>query len=167
MPNLRQLAILAALWGLVAWLVAAAWGIMAEQTDLGGAFTEYYALRAPFVGALAGLVWAPLLTLGALPGRASALAGRPAGLAVERRTRVLFRGIQGAVVGQLIGASATFMLLFIWPNQMQNTRMDALKWGALFWKLYWYLFIPCGIVAGLLSVWAATAYARPRAPRAG
>ena len=152
MPKPGQLVILALLWGAVAWGVAAAWGVMAKQTDLGDALTQYYALRAPVVGAVAGMLWAPLLTLGALPGRASALAGRPPGFAVERGTRWAFRGLQGVVVGQLIGATATFLLLFIWPNEMQNTRMDALKWGALFWRLYWYLFIPAGAVAGLISV---------------
>jgi hypothetical protein len=167
MPTVRQLATLAALWGVVAWLVAAAWGVMAQQAELGDAFTRYYAIRAPFVGAVAGLVWAPVLTLGALPGRASALAGRRPGLAVERRTRQVLRVLQGLVTGQLIGATATFMLLFLWPNDMQNTRMDALKWGVLFWRLYWYLFVPCGALAGLLSVWVAMAHARPRARPAG
>lgn len=152
MPQPRHLVILALLWGLVAWLVAAAWGVMARQAELGDALTQYYAVRAPLVGAVAGMLWAPVLTLGAIPGRASALAGRPAGFAVERRTRWVFRGVQGVLTGQLIGATATFMLLFIWPNDMQNSRMDALKWGALFWRLYWYLFIPTGAVAGLVSV---------------
>ncbi len=152
MPKPGQFLILALLWGAVAWSVAAAWGVMAKQAEVGNALTQYYALRAPLVGAVAGMLWAPLLTLGALPGRASALAGRPAGFAVESRTRWVFRGLQGVVVGQLIGATATFLLLFIWPNEMQNTRMDALKWGALFWRLYWYLFIPAGAVAGLISV---------------
>lgn len=160
MPNPRQLVILSLLWGLVAWLVAAAWGVMAQQAAMGDALTRYYAVRAPLVGALAGILWAPVLTLGALPGRASALAGRRAGLAVERRTRWILRGIQGVVTGQAIGASATFMLLFIWPNDMQNTRMDALKWGVVFWRLYWYLFIPTGALAGVISVWVAGIWAR-------
>lgn len=153
MPTLRQIAILAALWGFVAWGVATAWGVMAQDAALGDALTRYYAIRAPLVGAGAGIVWAPILSLGAFPGRASSVAGRAVGLAVEKRTRNTLRAVQGIVIGQLIGATATFMLLFIWPNEMQNDRFDAMKWGYLFWRLYWYLFIPAGALAGLVSVW--------------
>jgi hypothetical protein len=92
------------------------------------------------------------------------LAGRGRGLAVERRTRFILRGIQGAVVGQLIGASAIVLLLLAWPNDMQNTRLDAVKWGFVFWRLYWYLFVPSGVVAGAIAVWVGTWGARRPAP---
>lgn len=161
MPSPRQAVLLALLWGVVGWLTAAAWGVLAQNYGFADALTRYYAVRAPLVGAGAGLAWAPVLCLGLLPGRASALADRAAGLAVERPTRALFRGLQGAVVGQLVGASATIVLLFLWPNEMQNSRMDAFKWAGLFWRVYWWLFIPCGAVAGWLSVLVAR-HARPR-----
>jgi hypothetical protein len=108
-------------------------------------------------------VWAPVLCAGMLPGRASALVGRVPGLAVESPTRRLFRVVQGAVVGQLVGATATLLLLLIWPNDMQNTRMDAFKWAKVFWGLYWYIFVPAGALAGVLSVWVAVRFGRPRA----
>jgi hypothetical protein len=33
--------------------------------------------------------------------------------------------------------------------------MDAIKWTGVFWKLYWWVFIPFGALAGTLSVWIA------------
>lgn len=160
-PTLRQFVLLAALWGLLAWFTTALWGVVAQNHGFADSLTRYYAVRAPVVGAVAGILWAPILCAGMLPGRASALADRAPGLAVERPTRWLFRGIQGAVVGQLVAGSATFALLFLWPNDMQNTRMDALKWAGVFWRVYWWLFIPCGAVAGVLSVLIALRV-RPR-----
>lgn len=155
MPSLRQfvlLGLLGLLWAILSWLTTAAWGISAQNYPFFDAFSGYYARRAPLVGAAAGMLWAPVLCAGIIPGRASALAHRPAGLAVEWPTRWLLRGIQGAVVGQLVGTTATFALLFLWPNSVQNTRMEAFKWGAEFWLLYWWLFVPCSAVAGVLSV---------------
>lgn len=151
-PSLRQFLLQALLWAVVAWLVGGLWAFKAQSAEIGEALTRYYSVRAPLVGAVAGVLWAPLLLRGTLPGRASRLAGRPRGLAVERRTRLLLRLLQGAVVGQMIGATATVMLLVVWPNDMQNTRWDAFKWGFVFWKLYWYLFIPSGTIAGMLAL---------------
>lgn len=155
MPSVRQFLLLALLWACMAWFTTAIWGVVAQHYGFADALTRYYALRAPLVGAVSGVVWAPVLCAGMLPGRASALVHRAPGLAVERRTRLILRGMQGVVVGQLVGASATVALLFLWPNDMQNTRMDALKWTGVFWKLYWWLFIPAGALAGMLSVWIA------------
>ena len=155
MPSLRQFVLLAILWAIVAWVTTAVWGVVAQHYGFADALTRYYAIRAPVVGAIAGIVWAPVLCAGMLPGRASALANRAPGLAVERPTRFLLRGMQGILVGQLVGASATVALLFLWPNDMQNTRMDAIKWAGVFWKLYWWVFIPFGAIAGTLSVWIA------------
>lgn len=165
MPSLRQFLLQALLWAVVAWLVSGLWAVKAQSVDLAEALTRFYTVRAPLVGAVAGVVWAPLLLLGTLPGRASRLAGRARGLAVERRTRLLLRLLQGAVVGQMIGATATVLLLAIWPNDMQNTRWDAFKWGFVFWKLYWYLFIPSGTFAGMLALGVgALGRRRPAAP---
>jgi hypothetical protein len=69
------------------------------------------------------------------------------------------------VVGQLVGASATFLLLFFWPSDLQDTRMDAFKWAKAVWGLYWYLFVPAAAVAGTLSVRIAVATGRPRRAR--
>lgn len=154
--------LLGLLWAVLAWLTTAAWGMSAQDYTFSDAFTRYYAIRAPLVGAVSGILWAPVLCAGMIPGRASALAHRPAGLAVERPTRWLLRGLQGALVGQLVGTTATFALLFLWPNDMQNTRMDALKWGGVFWRVYWWLFVPCSAVAGVLSVTIALRTGRKR-----
>lgn len=162
MPTPRQLAILCAIWGVVAWFTTALWSMKAQDAAFAEALTRYYTVRAPIVGALAGVIWAPLLAAGYLPGRAGTLVGRRAGLAVERRTRLVFRLLQGAVVGQVVGATATILLLVMWPNDMQNTRWDAFKWGALFWRLYWYLLVPAGAVAGVVSVWATVRLDRAR-----
>jgi hypothetical protein len=167
MPSVRQFLLLGALWALGAWLIAAAWGVAAQHFGLADSFTRYYAVRAPLVGGVAGVLWAPVLCAGMLPGHASAFAHRPAGLAVERPTRWILRGLQGVAVGQLVGASATIALLFLWPNDMQNTRMDAFKWGVVFWRLYWWLFVPGGALFGVLSVTIALRSGRPRLSRAG
>lgn len=162
MPSVRQVLLLAGLWSVMAWLTTAVWGVIAQDFGFAEALEAYYALRAPIVGAVAGTLWAPVLCAGHLPGRASALAHRPAGMAVESRTRRLFRVLQGAAVGQLVGVSATFALLFLWPNDMQSSRMDAVKWAKVFWGLYWYVFVPACAVAGVLSVWVAVRYGRRR-----
>jgi hypothetical protein len=162
MPTARQFAILCSLWGLMAWLTTAVWGMDQQNLAFGDALRQYYAIRAPLVGAFAGAVWAPVLCAGMLPGRASALAGRVPGLSVESPTRRLFRVVQGAVVGQLVGVTVTLLLLLIWPNDMQNTRMDAFKWAKVFWGLSWEIFVPAGALAGVLSVWVAVRFGRPR-----
>jgi hypothetical protein len=165
MPAPRQFLMLALLWALVGWGTGALWAMRAADVALGAALGHYYAIRAPLVGALAGVLWAPVLCRGSLPGRASALAGRAAGLAVESRTRRIFRVVQGAVVGQLVGVSMTVVLLLLWPNEMQNTRWDAFKWAYVFWKLYWWLFVPAGAVAGMVSVAVARRWRHPPKPR--
>lgn len=65
-------------------------------------------------------------------------------------------------MGQFVGATATLLLLLIWPNDMQNTRMDAFKWAKVFWGLYWYILVPAGALAGVLGVRVAVRYGRPR-----
>lgn len=162
MPTARQFLLQALLWALVAWLVSALWALKAPGVEVAEALTRYYSLRAPVAGALTGLVFTPLLCMGNLPGRASALAHRSRGLAVERPTRLLLRTLQGAVLGQVVGASATALLLLMWPNENWNTRWDALKWAAFFWKTDWYIFIPSGVLFGGLAVWVGTFGVRRR-----
>ena len=166
LPSPLQLVLQALLWSVVAWLVAAGWTMKAQSAEIGAALSHYYAVRAPVVGAIAGVLWAPLTLVGNLPGRASLLAGRGRGLAVERRTRRVAQLLQGAVMGQVIGGTATVMLLALWPNDMQDTRWDAFKWGFVFWKLYWYIFIPSGVVAGVLAVAIGNVGARSDPPGA-
>lgn len=162
MPSARQLVVQALLWAVVAWFVAVLWAVKAQSVEVGEALLRYYSVRAPLAGVAAGLLWSPVMLVGQIPGRASALAGRGRGLAVERRTRLVLRTLQGAVVGQLVGGTGTVILLLMFPNDMQNTRLDALKWGFVFWKLYWYLFIPSGVVAGAVAVWVGTWGSRAR-----
>jgi len=154
-PSLRQFALLALLWAAVAWVTSAVWGMHDLHRSFKDAFFHYYAVRAPFVGAISGILWAPVLCAGMVPGRASALAGRPAGLSVESRTRFWVRGLQGVITGILVGPTGTILSLLIWPNDTQNNRMEAFKWGAFIWYSDWKIFVPAGTLAGVLSVWVA------------
>lgn len=154
-PSPRQFLLLALLWGVVGWLTSAAWSYLDLNAPLPDAFYTYYAVRAPLVGALAGVLWAPVVCAGLVPGRASAVAGRALGLAVETRTRWLVRGVQGVVTGICIGPTGTILSLLIWPNDAQNSRWDAFRWGAFIWYADWWLFVPIGTVGGLLSLWVA------------
>lgn len=158
MPMARPLLLLVVLWACAAWLTTGAWGVAAQDLGVADGLTAYYAVRAPLVGATTALLWAPVLVNLPLvrPPRDGVR------LAVEPRTRFVLRALQGAVMGQLMAATATFLLLFVWPNDMQNTRMDALKWGAVFWRLYWYLLPPAGALAGGLSVWIMVVWGRRR-----
>lgn len=159
MPSLRQYTLLAALWAVMAWFTVELWGLAAHEYSSAAEMTRFYALRAPIVGALAGVIWAPVLCAGHLPGRASALAHRPAGLAVESPTRRLFRLLQGGAVGQLVGMSVTFGLLFVWPRDWWNSS-HPFVYAKVLWGTFWYLFVPCCAAAGVLSVWVAVRYGR-------
>lgn len=114
----------AGLWALVAWLGAALVLHRSLDLDLLGALTHYYSVRAPLVGALIGGVGGPLLRGGRL---------------------------WRALVGSLLFGAGTFLLLFLWPNDMQNTRMDAGKWALFYWKSYWPVLLPLSWAAGLLT----------------
>ncbi|MSP56881.1 MAG: hypothetical protein EXR69_14950 [Myxococcales bacterium] len=162
MPSLRQFALLAGLWAAVAWVTSAVWGVHDLHQSWREAFFHYYAVRAPFVGALSGVLWAPVLCAGMVPGRASALAGRPVGLAVERRTRLWVRALQGSITGILVGPTGTVLSLLIWPNDSQNSRWEAFKWGGFIWYSDWKIFVPAGTIAGILSVWVALRLRRHR-----
>ena len=164
-PSLRQLALRCLVWAVVAWYTVAVWAITANSTGGVTAFAHYYAVRAPFVGALMGLVWSPVFALGYHPKRLRG--GHDAGrdpFAEDTGWRHWMRFLRGAVIGQLVGASTSFLLLYFWPMEMQRTWndatkwaavTDAVKWAAVFWGLYWYLFVPAAGVAGVVSVWMA------------
>lgn len=152
------------MWAVIAWYTLAVWAMKASDVDLGDAFGHYYAIRAPLVGAIMGLVWSPIFALGYHPTRLRNAHDEGRDLFAEDSTfRHWFRFVRGAFFGQLVGASISFVLLFLWPNEMQNTRWDALKWAAAFWKLYWYMFVPAAGIAGALSVWMALRH-RERPP---
>lgn len=165
MPSLRQFVLLAAVWAATLWVGTVIWALVAQETPVGDALHTYYALRAPLVGAVSGVLWAPLLCTGWLPGRAASLAGRRAGLAVEHGTRMVSWGLQGVLVGHLLGATATVLLLFLWPADNPWSSIDsAVRWSMLFWKAYWYLFVPCCTVAGVTSVWVAVRFGPSTVP---
>lgn len=172
-PSFRQLAVICIVWATVAFYTVVVWtlkatppiqGTLAEQIPV--AMTGFYAIRAPLVGALAGFLWSPVFSLGYHPRRL--LPGHEEGRDVSNEDtpwRHAMRYFRGAVIGQFVGATATFGILFLWPNEMQNTRWDAIKWGLVFWKLYWYLFVPAAVLAGVLSVWMAVRHrVRPLPP---
>ena len=75
LPSPLQLVLQALLWSVVAWLVAAGWTMKAQSAEIGAALSHYYAVRAPVVGAIAGVLWAPLTLVGNLPGRARSTLG--------------------------------------------------------------------------------------------
>jgi hypothetical protein len=159
-PSFRQLALICVVWATIAWYTVAMWSLRSASLDaemlaqIPEAFTHFYALRAPVVGAVAGLVWAPVFSLGYHPGRV--VPGHDEGrdvVAEDPHHRHRWRFIRGAIFGQFVGATATFALLFLWPNEMQNSRWDAVKWGLVFWRLNWFLFVPAAAGAGVLSVW--------------
>lgn len=163
-PSRRQLALICLVWAVVAWYTVAVWTWKATDTDLAGAFGAHYAVRAPLVGALMGLVWSPLFVLGYQPARvlfAAALGRDP--IAEDTTRRHVGRHFRGAILGQLVGASISLTLLVVWPIELMNSRWDAVKWVAVFWKLYWYLFVPAGAFAGAASV-AMAARHRIRPP---
>lgn len=161
MPTLRQFTLLALLWAVVAWVTSTVWAVYDLHSTFAEALTHYYTVRAPLVGAIAGVLWAPILCARIVPGRPSRLAGRAPGLAVESRTRGLILGAQGIVTGVLIGPTGTILSLLIWPNDVQNSRWEAFKWGALIWYSDWWIFVPAGTAAGVLSVWVALRLRRP------
>lgn len=163
-PSLRQLGLICLVWAIIAWYTVAVWAMKATDADAAAAFSHYYAVRAPLVGAVMGFLWSPLFVLGYQPGRL--LRGHGEGRDLFAEDAVLRHGLRflrGAILGQLAGAASTCVLLFIWPNEMQNTRWDALKWAAVFWKLYWYMFVPAAGFAGVVSVLMAVRH-RERAP---
>ena len=161
-PSKRQLALICLVWAVVAWYTVAVWTWKATETDFAGAFGTHYAIRAPLVGAIMGLLWSPLFVLGYQPARVllANLTGTDP-VAGDTRRRHIGRHFRGAVLGQLVGASISLTLLAVWPIELMNTRWDAVKWVAVFWKLYWYLFVPAGALAGAASV-AMAARHRPR-----
>ena len=155
-PSFRQLALICLLWAILAWYTVAVWTMKANETALFDAFSGTYAVRAPLIGALVAVVWSPIFALGYHPGRLASghLEGRDL-FNEDSPRRHWLRFIRGAIMGQLAGATITFALLFVWPFEMMNTRWDAMKWALVFWKLYWYMFVPAAAIAGVASVWAA------------
>jgi len=152
-PSFRQLVLIAIVWATVAWYTVAVWAMKAVDAPFSEAFSTFYALRAPVVGAVMGILCSPVFALGYQPRRLRLGHDEGRDLFIDdARLRHGLRLLRGAFVGQLVGAAATFTLLFLWPNQMQNTRWDALKWGFTFWGLYWYMFVPAAAAAGALSV---------------
>lgn len=162
---MRQLALICLVWAVVAWYTVAVWAMATNATEGVGAFAHYYAIRAPLIGALMGLVWSPVFALGYHPKRLRH--GHDAGrdlFAEDHGWRHWMRFLRGAALGQLVGASISFLLLYFWPTELQHTWKDAIKWAAVtdaikwaavFWRLYWYLFVPAAGVAGVVSVWMA------------
>jgi hypothetical protein len=152
-PSRRQLALICLVWAVVAWYTVAVWAWKATDTDFAGAFGNHYAARAPIIGAVMGFLWSPLFVLGYHPARV--LMGFEAGrdpIAEDTAGRHVGRYFRGAVLGQFVGASISLALLALWPIEMMNSRWDALKWAGVFWKLYWYMFVPAAAIAGAGSV---------------
>ena len=119
-PPVRAVLGLALCWGLVGWAAAVALALQ-NAHEFPDALWWSYALRSLVIGAGMGGLVAPLLCaplgMGWLP--------------VQMPVRAMLAGflgmlVQRAVVGLVIGVIGTFVLLFVWPNEMQNDRIDAL-----------------------------------------
>ena len=146
MPSFRQILAVTLVWALMAWLTAV--GLRAGERGWGEAMTWYYSLRAPLVAVGLGLLAAPLLCRD--------LGGGWVHLQFPRRARLaraLLWAVQGVTVGLIIGTSGTFLVLFLWPNDMQSHWMDALKWCGFYWQNHTVLFGSATVVGGLGSSW--------------
>jgi hypothetical protein len=69
--------------------------------------------------------------------------------------QALVRSLQGMIGGMLIGLLGTFCILFIWPNDMQSQRMDAVKWTAFYWSTHPGIMVTAALSSGILSTWLA------------
>jgi hypothetical protein len=87
------------------------------------------ALRALCAGAVAGLVWAPLLSWTRLPAWGAALTGLPVGL------------------------TTLLCFFFMWPHEWQSGRLGAWSSARVVAGVYWYLLVPAGLIGGLLTAW--------------
>lgn len=153
-PPARAVLGLALGWGLLGWGAAA---VLALQNDhqFPDALWWSYALRSLVIGAGAGGLGSPLLCaplgMGWLP--------------VQMPVRATLAGFMGmlvqrAVIGLVIGVIGTFVLLFVWPNEMQNDRLDALKWTGFFWTTHRAVMLPAAMGGGVLGGWAGGRLAR-------
>jgi hypothetical protein len=113
----------------LSYLTAAA--ILATDADKGlrDVWTMLPALRALCAGAVAGLVWAPLLSWTRLPPWGAALTGLPVGL------------------------TTLLCFFFMWPHEWQSGRMGAWSSARVVAGVYWYLLVPAGLVGGLVTAW--------------
>ncbi len=148
MRSFRTVIGVALLWALVAWLAAAGLALRISDRSVGDALLWYYAVRAPLVGPPVALLLAPLL------GRR--LDGKWMELRFPRRARLaraMLQGIAGLLWGLITGLSGTFLLLFLWPNDAQNGRLDAVKWAGFYWYNHWILLVPLAWITGSVSGW--------------
>lgn len=133
-------------WGLVGWGAAAS---LALRNDYGlwGALTWAYAVRAGGVGLVLGAISAPALA-----------APLGFGLPIRLPTRAalavwLGLGAQRGVIGLILAVLGTFALLYAWPNEMQNERIDALKWTGFFWTSHRDMLLPASVGGGIGIGW--------------
>jgi Na+(H+)/acetate symporter ActP len=70
-----------------------------------------------------------------------------------RLARAMLRGIAGLLWGLVTGLVGTFLLLFVWPNDAQNGRLDAVKWVGFYWYNHGIFLIPMAWMVGAISGW--------------
>ncbi len=148
MRSFRTVIAVALLWALVAWLAAAGLALRISDRGVVDALLWYYAVRAPLIAPPAALGLAPLL------GRP--LDGRWVDLRFPRRARLaraMLRGVAGLLWGLVTGLVGTFLLLFVWPNDAQNGRLDAVKWVGFYWYNHGIFLIPMAWMVGSISGW--------------
>jgi hypothetical protein len=141
-------------WALVAWLTAAFLSMRLGDRAWIDALTWYYAVRAPLIATVLALPFAPLLCKEPLEGKLHLIFPRRA-----RITRIFLWSIQNAVLGLLMGILGTFLLLFCWPNDAQNQRIDAYKWVAFYWYNHGILLVPFTILGAWGSSWLGRRFA--------
>lgn len=150
MPSLRQILAVIGVWVVVAWAAAAALSLRLEERSWWEAVTWYYSLRAPLVATVLAVMASPMLCK--QPGEGWIQLRFPRR---DRLARMLLWVTQSSVVGLLVGTLGTFLLLFLWPNDAQNQRIEAYKWAGFYWYNHPLLFAPATLVGGLGSSWLA------------
>ena len=147
MASLRQHLGIGGLWAALAWLTAVLLSQQIAPRSIWESLSWSYALRAVPLGFLVGMLGTlgfcldPILWLNLRFPRRIQLATFVVGAA------------QGGLLGLCLGLLGTFLILFIWPNEAQNNRLDAWKWVVFYWTSHFSIFLPISILGGMGATW--------------
>jgi len=151
MARLRQHLGLGLLWAAMAWITAVILSQRIQTRPWIDSLLWTYSLRAIPLGFLLGILSAPLLCLDTAPW---------VSLRFPRRKKLamfLITSMQGGLIGLILGLACTFLVLFIWPNEAQNGRIDAFKWGAFYWVNHTLLLSTASLAGGASGIYLGRA----------
>lgn len=134
----------ALIWSLVGWIVAILLSFRLAERSFWEAITWYYAWRAPGVAFVLGFLFSPMFQQYS-PSEEGVRSRR------SRFKRLLWQGVRTVVPALLLSSFGLFLVLFIWPNDMQNSRFDAWKWCGFYWYHHSLLLGSAAVVGGILS----------------